>query len=193
MLLLCFLFFLLITNSCQPPKNKLSTPPNFTTSNPSEQGILLDTLVFEPFMAGEELEAFFAYSQDFLAFYQDFVRPKQIGQHQIFKDRYSQSNIHYLGQWKDLTLNARYHVITDFKLIGSGNRLPPKGRSKLVLLNTQTDAILLYDMARPNNLPLRLADNILYFELEPDQHTGLSISGGLPPLFCVPKGVCFGG
>ena len=94
-----------------------------------------------------------------------------------------------MGILKDLDNQNFYHVITNFKIIGSGEMDSPRGKSYIAFLDKSLDKAIVYQMALPDELPEKIEDNILYFTLESEK-IGISILGGLPPLLCLPKIGC---
>ena len=149
--------------------------------------IILDTLVFTENMKGEMLSEKFKTSQSKLIYYKNFINPKSINKLKIITEKHTKTEIKYLGEIRDLDKINSYHVITNFQIWGIGLMLSPRGRSEVAFINK--NKIVIYDMAMPHDLPKYIQKNILYFEFKKTK-IGISISGGLPPMLCVPEIGC---
>ena len=90
---------------------------------------------------------------------------------------------------EDLNNKESYHIITDFTIIGVGSMLSPRGKSNVIFINKNLDKIIIYNLPMPENLPLYIDNNVLFFNYEKTK-IGISISGGLPPELCLPKIGC---
>jgi hypothetical protein len=151
--------------------------------------IIYDTIVFTDNMKGELLNDRFGSSQPELKFYKKFINSKKINKLVVLNKKDVKNEIKYLGEIKDLNNKTSYHVITNFKIIGIGKMLSPRGRSDVAFVKEEENAIIIYNLAMPEYLPKYIANNILFFEYDKTK-VGISISGGLPPLFCLPKIGC---
>jgi hypothetical protein len=149
--------------------------------------VIYDTLVFTDNMNGEALNDKLATSQSELKFYKKFINPKKIDQVIVLNDTDTKSEINYLGKIRDLDNKASYHVVTKFKTIVT--MLSPRGRSEVAFVNQANNKIIVYNLPMPQNLPKYIKNNILFFEFD-NSRIGISILGGLPPLFCLPKIGC---
>ena len=151
--------------------------------------IIYDTLVFEKNMVGELLNEKYKTSQNEIEFYKEFINSKKINQLKVIEEKHIKTEIKYLGELKDLNKKNSYHVITNFKIIGIGQMLSPRGRSEVAFVDKKNNNIMVYDLEMPHNLPKYIEKNILYFEIEKTK-IGISISGGFAPLLCIPKIGC---
>jgi len=154
-----------------------------------ETFILLDTLTFNNNMNGELLNEKIKLGSKKFEFYKRFIVPEKIDTLQIIEEEHSRTQIKYLGLLKDLSNENSYHVISNFKIIGIGEMLSPRGRSEVAFIDNVNENTIIYNLGMPNNLPNSIKDNVLQFELN-DVKTGISISGGLPPLLCLPEIGC---
>ncbi len=193
-----FLFFL----GCNPKsekaeskvsKRKLENNLNAKTVKHSDNEkineIICDTLVFDENMKGKLLENKFAESKSELNFYKKFIKSKKINVPKILKTKSTKTKITYLGELKDLNHKNSYHIITNFEIWGIGEMLSPRGRSKVAFINETKNKILIYDLGMPENLPVKIENNILYFKIEKSE-IKISILGGLSPELCIPKIGC---
>lgn len=151
--------------------------------------IIYDTLVFNENMKGEILNEKFESNQNELNFYKKFINSKKINKLKILNEENAKTEIKYLGELKDLNNKNSYHIITDFTIIGIGSMESPRGRSKVVFINTNQDRIIIYNLPMPENLPKYIEKNVLFFHLE-ETKVGISILGGLPPELCLPEIGC---
>lgn len=151
--------------------------------------IICDTLVFDKNMKGKLLENKFVESKSELNFYKKFIKSKKINVPKILNTKSTKTKIIYLGELKDLNHKKSYHIITNFEIWGIGDMLSPRGRSKVAFINETKNKIIIYDLGMPENLPVRIENNILYFKIEKSE-IQISIFGGLPPELCIPKIGC---
>lgn len=183
----------ILVSVCKSEQKNLNElePATFVKTNieKSKSNILLDTLVFDKSMNGEFLLEKYAFGLQELEFYKQFVSENIIAEKQTLEDEHSKSEITYLGKLMDLDHRNYYHVITNFKITGIGEMESPRGTSNIVFLSDNLDKALIYRMGMPDELPERIENNILYFILESEK-IGISISGGLPPMLCLPKIGC---
>ena len=107
----------------------------------------------------------------------------------VINGKHIKTEIKYLGELKDLDHKNSYHIITNFKIIGIGEMLSPRGKSEVAFLNIKENQILIYDLGMPDNLPKKIEENILIFEVN-NQKIKISVSGGLPPILCIPEIGC---
>jgi hypothetical protein len=156
-----------------------------TISKADTSHVLFDTLFFHKNMKGEILDNKFKDGKEKLGFYKKFVVSEKIDSLEVITEKHSKTEIKYLGRLNDLKNDNVYHVITNFKIIGIGEMLSPRGRSEVAFVNTKDDNIITYDLGMPENLPISINDNVLYFLLD-ETKVGVSISGGLPPMICLP-------
>jgi len=162
-----------------------------TSSETIKTKVFLDTLVFDKFMVGESLTEKYLFGLEQLEYYKQFISENKINEKQITIDEeygIKTENI-YLGQLMDLNKLNKYHVIREFKILGIEKMQSPRGVSNVAFINDNFEKAIIYRMNLPNELPKRIEDDILYFNME-SQKIGISILGGLPPLLCVPKIGC---
>ncbi len=171
-----------INSSKKKPQTEIKT----TVRNHSENipSIIYDTLVFTEFMKGNSLDKKINESKDKLRFYKKFIKSSEINQLQIIDEKHTKTEIKYLGELKDIDNENSYKVITNFKIIGIGEMLSPRGRSEIAFIDSKNN-IMVYDMGMPENLPNYIENNTLFFEIEKTK-IGILISGGLAPIFCIP-------
>jgi hypothetical protein len=171
-----------INSSKKKPQTEIKT----TVRNHSENipSIIYDTLVFTEFMKGNSLDKKINESKDKLHFYKKFIKSSEINQLQIIDEKHTKTEIKYLGELKDIDNKNSYKVITNFKIIGIGEMLSPRGRSEIAFIDSKNN-IMVYDMGMPENLPNYIENNTLFFEIEKTK-IGILISGGLAPIFCIP-------
>jgi len=151
--------------------------------------IVYDTLVFDDNIKDEFLKDKFESSKSRLNYYRPFINSKKINKLIILKEEFSKTKIKYLGKIEDLNNKESYHIITDFTIIGVGSMLSPRGKSNVIFINKNLDKIIIYNLPMPENLPLYIDNNVLFFNYEKTK-IGISISGGLPPELCLPKIGC---
>lgn len=174
-------------NGINELKSKKSIAPNKMEVVKSDT--ILDTLIFDQNMNGDYLDNKYSMGLNELNFYKDFISINEINKKQVLTTNNSKTEIRYLGKLKDLENSNTYHVITNFKIIGVGEMLSPRGQSYVAFLDNDFKNLIIYRMALPDELPEKIHNNILYFTVE-SNIVGISISGGLPPEFCVPKIGC---
>ncbi len=176
----------LLVFGCQSSQQNRS---NALKSENRESDLIIDTLVFDESMNGEELAKKYAHGLSELTFYKPFVSETKRLEKQIFTEEHAESEIIYLGKLMDLDSQSSYHVITYFKIIGSGEMESPRGRSHIAFLNGSLDKVIIYQVDMPDELPEKIVDNTLYFSHN-SQQIGILIQGGLPSILCVPKIGC---
>jgi hypothetical protein len=174
------------------PKKK-NTIAKISTLNVVDQNrdssIIYDTIVFIDNMDGELLKDKYVSSQPDLGFYKKFIISKKVNKLIVLNGKEVKTEIKYLGEIKDLNNKTSYHVLTNFRIIGIRSMLSPRGRSVVAFVNQAKNKIIIYDLSMPENLPKYIKNNILFFEYD-NTRVGISILGGLPPLFCLPKIGC---
>lgn len=173
-----------VKNKSTKTENK-SSDKNISVDSTS---IIQDTLVFSKNMIGELLDNKIKESQEKLQFYKKFIRTEKINQKQIIDEKHTKTEIVFLGIIKDIENQNSYRVITNFKVIGIDEMLSPRGKSEIAFIDNK-NIIMVYDMGMPENLPKYIDNNTLHFEIEKTK-IGIMISGGLAPMFCLPKIGC---
>jgi hypothetical protein len=154
-----------------------------------DSSIIYDTIVFTDNMHGELLDEKFALSQPELTFYKKFIISKKINKLIVLKEESVKTEIKYLGKIKGLNNKTSYHVVTNFRIIGIGRMLSPRGRSEVAFVNEAKNKIIIYNLPMPQNLPKYIKNNILFFEYD-NIRAGISIFGRMPPLLCLPQIGC---
>ena len=194
-ILIVSIVFFSCNSKIDKPKNgssekKIQKEVKTILRNDSEKNssIIYDTLVFTEFMKGNSLDKKINESKDKLYFYKKFIKSSEINQLQIIDEKHTKTEIKYLGELKDIDNEISYKVITNFKIIGIGEMLSPRGRSEIAFIDSKNN-ILVYDMGMPENLPNYIENNTLFFEIEKTK-IGIMISGGLAPILCLPKIGC---
>jgi hypothetical protein len=194
-ILIVSIVFFNCNSKIDKPKNgssekKIQKEVKTILRNDSEKNssIIYDTLVFTEFMKGNSLDKKINESKDKLHFYKKFIKSSEINQLQIIDEKHTKTEIKYLGELKDIDNENSYKVITNFKIIGIGEMLSPRGRSEIAFIDSKNN-ILVYDMGMPENLPNYIENNTLFFEIEKTK-IGIMISGGLAPILCLPKIGC---
>lgn len=124
-----------------------------------------------------------------MGFYKKIITSDKLGTLQILEQGHSKIEIRYLGRIRDLSTRNAYHVISNFRIIGIGEMLSPRGRSEIAFIDLQNEYIIIYDFGMPENLPNSIRENVLYFSLK-NTEVGISISGGLPTFLCLPEIGC---
>lgn len=195
------LFIALITHySCQPSNNikydksadsLINTKAIELIDSPKINKLFsLDTLQFNENMRGSLLDEKYRDGKSSLSYYKKFILKKDINKLRTIIEKDTKSEISYLGELRDLTINQSYHIVTNFKIIGIGTILSPRGQSEVAFINEKQDSILIYSVNMPKDLPKFIENEVLYFQPN-DSLLGISISGGLPPFLCVPKLGCY--
>ena len=171
-------------NKLQPQKDNVTSKAKNVSSN-----LIIDTLTFEQEMAGHLLAEKYAFGLEKLPFYKQFISENKILEKQILTDQRSETEITYLGKLRDLDNQHFYHALTDFKIVGIGEMESPRGISNIVFLDEHLEKAIIYRMGIPDDLPLRIENQRLLFYHKPEK-IGITISGGLPPILCIPKIGC---
>ena len=193
------IFALVFGCTAKTANNKTKFKPAKTESKPisqieksiveiKEPTIIYDTLVFTENMNGEILSDKFKNSENQLKFYKTFINSQNINRLKIIKKKHTKIEIKYLGKIKDLDKLRSYDVITNFKIWGIGQMLSPRGSSEVAFINK--DKIIIYKLSMPDELPTQIERNILYFTHKKTK-IGILISGGLPPMLCIPEIGCY--
>jgi hypothetical protein len=151
---------------------------------------LFDPLVFSENMNGKLLNEKFNSSQPRLQFYKRFIDSNNINKLKTISDEHTKTEINYLGVLKDLNNKDSYHVITNFKIICIGEMLSPRGKSEVAFIDTKYNKIIIYDMAMPYYLPIKIENNSLYFEFE-NNKIFIAVLYGFAPYFCIPTIGCY--
>ena len=159
-----------------------------TSINIKKPAIIYDTLVFIEHMKGEALLEKFREAKSQLKFYKRFINPKRINSLKIIKESHTKTEIKYLGKMQDVNKLKSYDVITNFTIWGIGEMLSPRGRSEVAFVSNEE--IIIYNLSMPYELPNYIEKNVLYFSVE-NTKIGISISGGLPPMLCIPEIGCY--
>ncbi len=195
-LMLLFAFIVSCTSKTTDKEAKIETKKQDTitknttskvTGQNSDSSVIYDTLVFTDNMNGEIFNNKFKSSQPELKFYREFINSKKINELIVLKEKGVKREIKYLGEIKDLNNKTSYHVVTNFRIITG--MLSPRGRSDVVFVNEAKNKIIVYNLTMPENLPKYIRNSILFFEYD-NTRVGISIFGGLPPLFCLPEIGC---
>lgn len=186
--LLCFLFF-----SCnKKEKIILKSTKEVIDIEAKKDSIitLFDTLVFSKKMNGKELNDKYDSSKPKLSFYKKFINQNSVNKLKTITEEHTEAEIYYLGILNDLNEKDSYHVITNFKVIGIGEMLSPRGKSELAFINTKDNKIITYDMAMPYYLPVKIENNSLYFEFE-NNKIFVAVLDGFAPYLCIPTIGCY--
>lgn len=191
---------LIVNNSCQPSNNikydksadsLINTKAIELIDSPKINKLFsLDTLQFNENMRGSLLDEKYRDGKSSLSYYKKFILKKDINKLRTIIEKDTKSEISYLGELRDLTINQSYHIVTNFKIIGIGTILSPRGQSEVAFINEKQDSILIYSVNMPKDLPKFIENEVLYFQPN-DSLLGITISGGLPPFLCVPKLGCY--
>ena len=171
-ILIVSIVFFSCNSKIDKPKNgssekKIQKEVKTILRNDSEKNssIIYDTLVFTEFMKGNSLDKKINESKDKLHFYKKFIKSSEINQLQIIDEKHTKTEIKYLGELKDIDNENSYKVITNFKIIGIGEMLSPRGSSEIAFIDSKNN-IMVYDMGMPENLPNYIENNTLFFEIE---------------------------
>ena len=186
--LLCFLFF-----SCnKKEKIILKSTKEVIDIEAKKDSIitLFDTLVFSKKMNGKELNDKYDSSKPKLSFYKKFINQNSVNKLKTITDEHTKTEIVYLGILNDLYEKDSYHVITNFKVIGIGEMLSPRGKSEVAFINTKDNKIITYEMAMPYYLPVKIENNSLYFEFE-NSKIFVAVLDGFAPYLCIPTIGCY--
>ena len=186
--LLCFLFF-----SCnKKEKTILKSTKEVIDIEAKKDSIitLFDTLVFSKKMNGKELNDKYDSSKPKLSFYKKFINQNSVNKLKTITEEHTEAEIYYLGILNDLNEKDSYHVITNFKVIGIGEMLSPRGKSEVAFINTKDNKIITYDMAMPYYLPVKIENNSLYFEFE-NSKIFVAVLDGFAPYLCIPTIGCY--
>lgn len=186
--LLCFLFF-----SCnKKEKIILKSTKEVIDIEAKKDSIitLFDTLVFSKKMNGKELNDKYDSSKPKLSFYKKFINQNSVNKLKTITEEHTEAEIYYLGILNDLNEKDSYHVITNFKVIGIGEMLSPRGKSEVAFINTKDNKIITYDMAMPYYLPVKIENNSLYFEFE-NNKIFVAVLDSFAPYLCIPTIGCY--
>lgn len=151
---------------------------------------LFDTLVFSENMNGKLLNDKYDSSKPKLSFYKKFINQNSVNKLKTITDEHTKTEIVYLGILNDLNEKDSYHVITNFKVIGIGEMLSPRGISEVAFINTKDNKIITYDMEMPYYLPVKIENNYLYFEFE-NKKIFVAVLDGFAPYLCIPTISCY--
>lgn len=151
---------------------------------------LFDTLVFSENMNGKLLNDKYDSSKPKLSFYKKFINQNSVNKLKKITEEHTETEIVYLGILNDLNEKDSYHVITNFKVIGIGEMLSPRGKSEVAFINTKDNKIITYDMAMPYYLPVKIENNSLYFEFE-NKKIFVAVLDGFAPYLCIPTISCY--
>lgn len=146
---------------------------------------LFDTLGFSENMNGKLLNDKYDSSKPKLSFYKKFINQNSVNKIKTITDEHTKTEIIYLGILNDLNERDSYHVITNFKVIGIGEILSPRGISEVAFVNTKNNDIITYYMTMPDDLPKSIENNSLYFEFE-NSKIFVAILDGFAPYLCIP-------
>lgn len=149
-----------------------------------------DTVGFTGMMKMEEVLSKYDEGKHKIRFYKKFIDRRKINISRIIKEKHTKEEIVYLGKLRDLTKNQSYYIVTNFTIWGIGLMLSPRGHSDVAFLSEKFDKIVIYHLSMPYELPKQIKGNVLYFKPHEDL-IGISISGGLPPILCVPTLGCY--
>lgn len=196
LLMLLFAFIVSCNSKTTDKESKIETKKHDTITKNStskvagqtgDSSVIYDTLVFTDNMNGEVLNDKIISSQPELKFYRKFINSKKINELIVLNEKGVKREIKYLGEIKDLNNKTSYHVVTNFRILT--DMLSPRGRSDVAFVNDAKNKIIVYNLPMPGNLPKYIRNNILFFEYD-NTRAGISISGGLPPLLCLPEIGC---
>lgn len=166
-------------------KKTLKTVPSNRIISMTDS-VIIDT----NFLASTSTFKHTSYTDD-LPFYTRIISSKKIDKVQIFEEKYSKTELTYLGQIKDLSTQELFHVIREFGVVGlNGGMLSPRGHSKIIFSNSRKTKLWVYRLGCPDELPVQIDENKLIFHFESNT-IKLSISGGLGALFCIPTISCY--
>lgn len=180
---LFFLIVLLFFSCYKKEKISFETKKNAST-------ILFDTLVFSEEMNGDLLNNKFIAAKPKLEFYKKFINQNSVNKIKTITDEHTKTEIVYLGILNDLNNVDCYHVFTNFKIIGIGEILSPRGISEVAFINTKNNKIITYDFPMSDELPKSIENNSLYFEFE-NTKILISVLDGFAPYLCIPKIGCY--
>jgi hypothetical protein len=178
-----------LKNDKRKIENTLEAKDVEEPGNEKRNEIIFDTLVFNENMKGISLENKFAESKSELNFYKKIIDSKKINIPKILNTKSTKTEVIYLGELKDLNHKNSYHIITNFEIWGIDEMLSPRAKSKVAFINETKNKIIIYDLGMPENLPVKIENNILNFKIEKSE-IKISILGGLPPELCIPKIGC---
>lgn len=190
------IFFLVACGQEQKTKgqkgSESSLPSPTINVNSLQNSIIIDTIVFGKSMINSSLLTHNNIADE-LNYYRQFIQQAAINDTLTFlekpKNEGIQTTIRYFGLLHDLNGFFSYHVLTRFSILGIVSHTP-KGVSSLVFINEAQTTIRIIRMNMPQELPLQIQENQLYFEYK-NQSIYLSILGGIPPFFCIPKIGCY--
>lgn len=187
-----FLISFLVFSCNKKEKNILKSTKEIIDIEVKKDSIitLFDTLVFSKNMNGKFLNEKFNSSKSRLQFYYSFIDTNNINKLKTISDEHTETEINYLGILKDLNNKDSYHVITNFKIIGIGEMLSPRGKNEVAFINAKDNKIIIYDMAMLYYLPIKIENNSLYFEFE-NNKIFIAILNGFAPYFCIPTIGCY--
>lgn len=146
---------------------------------------LFDTLVFSENMNGKLLNDKYVSSKPKLSFYKKFINQNSVNKIKTITDEHTKTEIVYLGILNDLNNVDSYHVFTNFKIVGIGEILSPRGISEVAFVNTKNNDIITYYMTMPDDLPKSIENNSLYFEFE-NSKIFVAVLDGFAPYLCIP-------
>jgi hypothetical protein len=96
----------------------------------------------------------------------------------------------YLGKITDSNQRPLYYVIKEFNKTKAA--VTWHGHSNVYFFNTQNDLIARFDVALPENLPVKIQDNIMYFpdEKNANKFYEVKIKQMLPKILCIRPDWC---
>jgi hypothetical protein len=189
-LIIVFLTFI-CSCSDNSPETVSQTPliTRDSTSAPTMKSLNIDTMELSGEMKGLFLDSLNDRDQFMYMEFSQFLNKELIGKKQKTGNMdSSQCDIIYLGDIYDLQDNSIYSVISQFCRIQMANSI--RGNSKMIFLNQKEERIRIYYLNMPDELPIAIEENAIIFKSETEEK-GVKISGGLPPLFCIPDKGCF--
>lgn len=170
--------------------SKQNTKRTNISSKKKEYEILIDTLDFHQTSHNELIAEKYANALPQLQFYKQFISDQRIAKKQAVNDTYSESEIIYLGKLASLNKQHEYHIISNFKVIKTGGSESPRGFSTIVFINTSLDKIMIFNVNMPDELPIKIENDVLYFNAESEK-VGIVIVDELFAYLCIPKIGCY--
>lgn len=116
-----------------------------------------------------------------------YVKKEKINKEIIQTNQASERYTTYLGEIKDTNGETLYDVISQFYTIQAA--ITRHGHSCIIFLNENKETVKLYDVAMPEDLPVQLQNNELFFK-HAGQLNSISLMEPLPKLLCIPEVGC---
>lgn len=125
--------------------------------------------------------------------YGEILTQAKAGKSVTRKTKDSESTITYLGTIRNKNRKVVYFVVKEFLKFQAARQM--HGRSTILFFDNQKNKIAEYRVNLPDELPIKLTNNILYFTARDSKGNSIEhqeeISIALPEYICVSSEECF--